>query len=137
MTRVAPKPGKAGRAAKSENFVINEPGREPFYVHAFHGGGPEHCVDLQANEGVFLIGWVRLFARKVGLYFGGVGFVGRCRRYVVRAVVFVGAVVFVLAVCCFSVVVVTIFVLLLLLLLLFVRQGKYRRGCGAEQGVWG
>ncbi|CAM9364344.1 unnamed protein product, partial [Ectocarpus sp. 12 AP-2014] len=54
MTRVAPKPGKAGRAAKSENFVINEPGREPFYVHAFHGGGPEHCVDLQANEGARL-----------------------------------------------------------------------------------
>ncbi|CAM9475490.1 unnamed protein product, partial [Ectocarpus fasciculatus] len=49
MTRVAPKPGKAGRVAKSENFVINEPGREPFYVHAFHGGGPEHCVDLQAR----------------------------------------------------------------------------------------
>lgn len=50
MTRIAPKPGKSGRPIKSENFAINEPGREPFYVHAYHGGGPEHCADLQVRE---------------------------------------------------------------------------------------
>lgn len=36
---------------KSENFAVNEPGREPFYVHAYHGGIPEQCADLQASGG--------------------------------------------------------------------------------------
>lgn len=51
MTRVAPKiDRKSARAAKSENFLINEPGREPFYVHAFHEGNPAQCADLQASS---------------------------------------------------------------------------------------
>ena len=51
MTRVAPalKAGGGGRAAKSQNFQINEPQREPFYVHAYHEGTPDRCVDLQAS----------------------------------------------------------------------------------------
>lgn len=51
MTRVAPalKAGGGGRAAKSENFQINEPQREPFYVHAYHEGTPDRCLDLQAS----------------------------------------------------------------------------------------
>ncbi|CAM9813051.1 unnamed protein product, partial [Scytosiphon promiscuus] len=48
MTRIAPKLGKSRRPAKSENFAINEPGREPFYVHAYHEGNPDQCADLQA-----------------------------------------------------------------------------------------
>lgn len=51
MTRVAPalKAGGGGRAAKSENFQIHEPQREPFYVHAYHEGAPDQCLDLQAS----------------------------------------------------------------------------------------
>lgn len=51
MTRIAPKLGRGGRAMKSENFAVNEPGREPFYVHAYHAGIPEQCADLQASGG--------------------------------------------------------------------------------------
>lgn len=55
MTRVAPAlkaGGGGGRAAKSENFQINEPQREPFYVHAYHEGAPVRCMDLQASRDV-------------------------------------------------------------------------------------
>lgn len=49
MTRVVPKAGRGGRAVKGENFAVNEPGREPFYVHAYHSGNSQQCVDLQAS----------------------------------------------------------------------------------------
>lgn len=49
MTRVAPKAGRGGRPVKSENFAVNEPGREPFYVHAYHPGTPDQCADLQVS----------------------------------------------------------------------------------------
>lgn len=49
MTRIVPKPGKGGRIVKSENFAINEPGREPFYVHAYFAGTPDQCADLQVS----------------------------------------------------------------------------------------
>lgn len=47
MTRITPKAGRGGRIAKKENFSVNEPGREPFYVHAYHSGPPEASFDLQ------------------------------------------------------------------------------------------
>ena len=49
MTRIIPKPGRGGRPVKSENFAINEPGREPFYVHAYSVGTPDQCADLQVS----------------------------------------------------------------------------------------
>lgn len=60
MTRIVPKPGKGGRMVKSENFAINEPGREPFYVHAYYAGTPDQCTDLQVRflfpEGLLVVG---------------------------------------------------------------------------------
>lgn len=53
MTRIVPKPGKGGRMVKSENFAINEPGREPFYVHAYFAGTPDQCADLQVSSFLF------------------------------------------------------------------------------------
>lgn len=46
MIHVAP---KASRGRSGEYFAINEPGREPFYVHAYHAGSSQQAMDLQVR----------------------------------------------------------------------------------------
>lgn len=46
MSHVAPK-ARGGRSG--DYFAINDPGREPFYVHAYHAGDSQQSANLQVR----------------------------------------------------------------------------------------
>lgn len=51
MTHITPKVGRA-RSGAFDNFAINDPGREPFYVHAYFGGDAQQTAGLQVSASV-------------------------------------------------------------------------------------